>query len=337
MSGEGPCEDCGGGLIHTGEEFLCAACHRPSKRWLHLGPTILDDAIAWAKERRAAGAGLPRAVVKSYAPSEACLCPVSDCFFFSFMKFRFEDNRQTCIPCGTHKSSQWRTGGERARQYQLYFTGEEAHHTDRSMRKTKEVIAAVSDICNSCHMAFYGFTKSPGRLPTTNELLAAPAGKELPQGIDKANIAVVRHMYKALAAGNMVCSEDIAVVLARKRRDNKVKDLSDKYMQVTVSNMMKEVGEGVSDVRVREYRGATLGEDGRTTFVYLFPTNINVDVLASTDRKLRRMQRAYQDLRQHLQDTRGDGGSGSGSATVTPRMHDERVEAANIGGMDNSM
>ena len=120
--------------------------------------------------------------------------------------------------------------------------------TDGGMRKTKEVITATSDICDSCHMAFYNFTKSPGRLPILNEVLAALAGKELPQGIDRANITVVRHLDEALAAGNMGCSEDIAVVLARERRDNKVKDVSGKHLRVVVSTMIKEVGEGVSDV-----------------------------------------------------------------------------------------
>ena len=238
-------------MIHAGEEFLCAACDRTSNSWKHLGPNLLDDAIVWAKGYRAAGAGLPRVVVKSFVLSEACLCPSSDCFYFSLKKFRFEDNRQTCIPYGTHKSSCWRTGGERARQYQLYFTGEGVDRTGRGMRKTKEVMSAVSDVCNSCHTAFYDFTKSTARLPTTKELLAAPAGQELPQGIDRANIAVVRHMYEALAAGNMVCSEDIAVVLARERRGNKVKDVSDKHLRVVVSTMM-EVGEGIRDVYVRE-------------------------------------------------------------------------------------
>ena len=132
MSGERPCEDCGGGVIHTGEEFLCAACHRTSNRWTHLGPNLLDDAIAWANECRAVGAGLPRAVVKSFVPSEACLCPSGDCFYFNLMKVRLESNRQTTrIPCGTNKSSYWRTGGERVRQYQLYFTGEGVHSLHR--------------------------------------------------------------------------------------------------------------------------------------------------------------------------------------------------------------
>ena len=148
------------------------------------------------------------------------------------------------------------------------------------MRKTKEIITAVSDICNSCHMEFYDFTKSTARLPTTTELLAAPARKGFPQGIDRGNIAVVRHMYEELAAVNMVCSEGIAGMLARERRDNKVKDVSDKYLRVVVSTMIKEVGEGVSDECVRKYRSGTSREDGHTTFVYLFPTKINADVLA---------------------------------------------------------
>ena len=333
LGGEGPCEDCGGGVIHTGEDFLCAACHRTSPRWYHLGPNLRDDAIAWVQDCRAAGAGLPTVVVKSFVPSGACLCSSGDCFFANLRKYREKSQQRACIPCGTNKSGRWRNGGERARQYQLYFTGEGVDRTDRGMRKTKEVITAASDICNACHMAFYGFMNSTTRLPTTKELLAAPAGAQLSKGIARANIAVVRHVYEALAAGHVVCSEDIAVVLARERRLNEVKGVSDRHLREIVRTLMKEIGEGVGDVCVREYGGGTFGEDGRTTLVYLFPTDSNVDVLAATDRKLRRLRRENQELRQQLQEARGNGGSGSGSATATPQMHDERVEAAKIGGM----
>ena len=69
MSGKGPCEGCGGGVIHTGEEFLCAACYRISDCWKHLGPNLRDDAIARVKKCRATGAGL------SAASSCQELCP----------------------------------------------------------------------------------------------------------------------------------------------------------------------------------------------------------------------------------------------------------------------
>ena len=72
------------------------------------------------------------------------------------------------------------------------------------MRKTKEVINMASDICNACHMAVYSFMNSKTRLPTTNKLTAAPTGEKLPQGLARANIAVTRHVYEALAAGNGV-------------------------------------------------------------------------------------------------------------------------------------
>ena len=61
-------------MIHTGEEFLWVACHDTSDRCKHLGSGLLDDAIAWVKGCEAAGASLPTAVVKSFVPSEACLC-----------------------------------------------------------------------------------------------------------------------------------------------------------------------------------------------------------------------------------------------------------------------
>ena len=140
-------------------------------------------------------------------------------------------------------------------------------------------------------------------------------------------------MYEALGEGNVVCSEDIAVVLARECRDNDVKDVSDRRLREIVRTLMKEIGEGVGDVRVREYGGETVGEDRRTTLVYLFPTDISVDVLAATDPKLRRMHRENQELRQQLQAARGAGESGSGTATATPQTCDERVEAAKIGGI----
>ena len=80
-------------MIHTGEEFLCAACHRPSNCWKHLWPNLLDDAIAWAKECQAAGIGLPGAVIKSFVPLEACLCTSSHCFCLSLSEFRTENIR----------------------------------------------------------------------------------------------------------------------------------------------------------------------------------------------------------------------------------------------------
>ena len=96
---------------------------------------------------------------------------------------------------------------------------------------------------------------------------------------------------------------------------------------------MKEISEGVGDVWLREYGDGTFGEDRRTTLVYLFSTDINVDILAATDRKLQRMHRENQELRQQLQAARGTGGSGSGTATATPQTCDERVEAAKIEGI----
>ena len=72
------------------------------------------------------------------------------------------------------------------------------------MRKTKKVITLASDICNACHMSVYSFMNSKARLPTTKVLPAALAGKQLPQGVAKADITVARHVYEVLGAGNGV-------------------------------------------------------------------------------------------------------------------------------------
>ena len=105
MGGKGPCEDRGGGVIHTGEDFLCAACRHTSPRWYHLGPNLGDDAIEWVKECRAVDAGLPTAVVKSFVPSGACLCSSGDCFFSNLRRYREKSQDHACIPCDTNKST----------------------------------------------------------------------------------------------------------------------------------------------------------------------------------------------------------------------------------------
>ena len=105
MGGKGACEDCGGGVIHTGEDFLCAACHRTSPRWYYLGPNLRDGAITWAKECRVVGADLPTAAVKSFVPLGACLCSSGDCFFSNLRKYGEKSQDHARIPCHTNKST----------------------------------------------------------------------------------------------------------------------------------------------------------------------------------------------------------------------------------------
>ena len=58
-------------MIYTSEKVLCAACHDTPDRCEHLRPDLRDDAITWVTECRAAGAGLPTTVAKSFVPSES--------------------------------------------------------------------------------------------------------------------------------------------------------------------------------------------------------------------------------------------------------------------------
>ena len=76
------------------------------------------------------------------------------------------------------------------------------------------------------------------------------------------------------------------MVLAKKRRCNGMKGFSDKHLQGVVLMLMKKIDKCVGDVCRREYRGGNFGENRRTTLVYLFSTNINGDLLATTDRTL---------------------------------------------------
>ncbi|CAM9114542.1 unnamed protein product [Ascophyllum nodosum] len=274
--------------------------------------------MAWFEQCRAAGEGLPVCVVESFVPSTSCLCLRSDCFFSAFEKYRRKIVGNMCVPCGSTKAAYWRIGGGRAEQYQLFFEGAGRNRADGGMLKTKEVITAGSTICNPCHMAFHNHVTSPERRPTAKELLAAPVGPQLPQGSTRAKSAVKRHVYEALAAGKVVCSEDIETRLVTERRANNIQDASAGHVRRITLKMLKDVGEGVADASVRVYRGGAFGDDKRLVLVYLMPTSDRDNTIAGLDRHVRKMNRQNEDLRQQLREARGDRESGDTFARATP-------------------
>ena len=325
------CVDCG--VAHTDNEFLCAACHRTGhgwSRWNHLGPDLRAQAVAWVEECRAVGEGLPTCVVGSFVPSAACLCSSADCFYAAFIAYRRADEN-ICVPCGSTNTVYWRSGGELAEHYQLFFKGAGGDRTEGGMLKTKEVITAESSICNPCHMAYYQYVTSTERLPTAKELLAASVGPQLPQGSARARRAVKRQVYEALAAGKVVCSEDIETRLVTERRANNIEDASAGHVRGIVQKMLQEVGEGVGDACVREYRDGAVGEDRRKTFVYLIPTVGRDDIIVGLDREIRKMDRENEGLRQQLQEARGDVERGGTFARATRTTHFKRVQEVKVG------
>ena len=332
MSQGAACVDCG--VTHTGNEFLCAACHRTEDGiniWRHLGPSMYAEAIAWFEQCRAAGEGLPTCVVESFVPSTSCLCSRNDCFFAYFNKYRGKVPENKCVPCGSTKSVRWRSGGARAEQYQLFFEGAGRNRADGGMLKTKEIITADSTLCNPCHMAFHSYLTSPGRHPTAKELLAAPVGPQLPQGSARAKNAVKRHVYEALAAGKVVCSEDIEARLVTERRANNMEDASAGYARKIALKMLQDVGEGVGDACVREYRDGAFGEDSRKVFVYLIPTFGRDDIIVGLDREIRKMDRENEGLRQQLQEARRDADKGGTCASAMRTTYFKRVQEVRMG------
>ncbi|CAM9506323.1 unnamed protein product [Ascophyllum nodosum] len=312
--------------------YLCRLwrCHRTghgSKRWNHLGPNLLVQAIAWVKECRAAGEGLPTCVVGSYVPSTSCLCSRRDCFYRTLGNKRQRAVGNMCVPCGSTKVAYWRNVGERAEHYQLFFEGAGSDRTKDGILKTKEVIAAESSICHPCHMAYYDYVTLTGRLPTSKELLAVSVGPQLPQGSARTKSAVKRHVYEALVAGKVVCSEDIEARLVTERRANNIEDASAGHLRRIAQKMLHEVGEGVGDACVRECRDGAFGEDRRKTFVYLIPTLSRGDIIAGLDREFRKMDRENEGLRQQLQEARGDVERGGTFARATRTTYFKWVQA----------
>ncbi|CAM9469481.1 unnamed protein product, partial [Ascophyllum nodosum] len=279
----------------------------------------------------AAGEGLPTCIVESFVPSTSCLCSRSDCFFAYFTKYRRKIHRNMCVPCGSTKSSLWRNGGVRAEQYQLFFEGAGRNRADGGMLKTKRVLTAESTICNPCHMAFHKYVTSPGRHPTARELLAAPVGPQLPQGIERVKNAVKRHVYEALAAGKVVCSEDIEARLVTERRANNIEDASAGHVRRYALKILQDVGEGVGDVSVREYRDGAFGEDRRKIFVYLIPTFGGDDIIVGLDREIRKMDRESEGLRQQLQEAHRDVEKGGTFASAMRTTCFKRVQEVRIG------
>ena len=99
--------------------------------------------------------GLPACAVGSFVPSIAFLCFSGDCFCEAFEEYRQRVDESMCASCGSTKIVLWRSGGERAKQYQVCFVGAGITRTDGSMLKRKKVITAESSICNPYHTAFY--------------------------------------------------------------------------------------------------------------------------------------------------------------------------------------
>lgn len=127
------------------------------------GGITFSVAGAWVERCRGGEGVLPERVVASFVPSGACVCIIrNDCFFRAFEREKGTGegpSKSLCVlPCGSTKSSTWRTANMHCccDQYQLFFeSGPGSDRTTDGMAVTKAVISEDSDICNGCHLMHY--------------------------------------------------------------------------------------------------------------------------------------------------------------------------------------
>ena len=109
-----------------------------------------------------------------------------------------------------------------------------------------------------------------------------------------------------LAAGKVVCSGDIETRLVTEQRANNIEDASAGHVRRIALKMFQDVGEGVGNASVREYRGGAIVEDGPFILLYLISTPDRDDIVAGLEREVRKMDRKNEDLRQQLREARRD-------------------------------
>ena len=124
---------------------------------------------------------------------------------------------------------------------------------------------------------------------------------------------------------------DIEAWHVTKRRANNIEDALAGSVRRIALKMLQDVGEGVGDASVREYRGGAFREDRRPILVYLIPTSDRDDAIARLDREVGKMDRENEDLRQLLREAHRDRESGNTFARATPTASLERVKAVRMG------
>ena len=97
-------------------------------------------------------------------------------------------------------------------------------------------------------------------------------GPQRPQGSTRAKRTVKSDVYKALVAGDVLSRDGIKARLFTKRRANNAEEISARHVRGVTQKTLKEIGEGVEDTSVREYRGGELRGDTCKTLQYLIPT-----------------------------------------------------------------
>lgn len=313
---------------------MCAACHRTlGDSTKHLGKDLLPLAKSWVEECRLPNAELPSAVVEDFEPSALCLCTRDDCFYAGLREHKREMGSRRCIPCGSQATSKWRKAGSLYPQYHLFFSeGGGSDNTEVHMAATKEVITAESWICNACYTSFMKHA-ARGWRPSLEALLATPAETTLRQGRAQSVARTVRVVQEALARGDFVCSEDVERSLHQALTEDGLKAASTVNTRQTVREVMKGVADCVRDVEMREYQGASFGEDGRTNFIYLAVVPVHLDSVVALHRKMMKKNAEIDELKRQLREARGgvDVEVPSGDASgVPPRSALDRLERVKI-------
>lgn len=101
------------------------------------------------------------------------------------------------------------------------------------------------------------------------------------------------------------------------------------HIRRAVSEIMPDIGEGLSNVYPRELFGEIGGEDLRTRFDYSVPMHVLPDVLVELDLALRLTKEEKQDLRHQMKLEYGRGDAGSKSSRPVPAGRKYQVFFAN--------
>lgn len=136
------------------------------------------------------------------------------------------------------------------------------------MAATEGVITVGGWIWDTCDVSFKTHIVS-GWCLSFEALVATPV-KSIPRrGPARLIARVTRAVQDAPARGDLVCSELVGRSLRQAREEDGLQATATVTTRQTLREVKQSVANCVRNVEIREYSGASLGDDGRTHLIYL--------------------------------------------------------------------
>eukprot|EP00752_Nemacystus_decipiens_P014876 g13245.t1 len=217
----------------------------------HLGRDSVRAATELVVAPRDGERTLPAGIISRYHRSSSCICRRPDCFYEFFRAATKDEERRNCHSCPA--------GGRAEKRWYKVPPGD-GGGTGKWQ-------------CHACYKRESPRGMRPEEPNGPAEILLDPP---LQHPMEK----VREEVEGSVAAGNVVCWEDVYLRLAEERKAVFGQETSSKYGRDIVCKMFYAISEaGGSKARVVSEEGDTMSVDGRERILCLLPNDLRDDVI----------------------------------------------------------